>query len=93
MPIQVGSNVRTHSEALRTRMVRVDRGEGVVTKIYPGVSYGVWPAFLVVSWANGQTTDIHVKNVYEIEPICEVDISRCEGLKSLLLPNGDDHAA
>ena len=76
MPFQVGSNVRTRPEALRTRAVRVDRGEGVVTKIYPGASYGVWPAFLVVRWTNGQTTDIHVKNVYEIKPVCEVDISR-----------------
>lgn len=63
---QIGSKVKTHPEALRLRAVRVDRGEGVITKIYPGNSYGTWPAFLVVRWENGQTTDIHAKHVYEL---------------------------
>lgn len=87
--IQVGTRIALQPEAIRIRAIRVDRGAGEVIKIYPGRSYGQWPAFLAVRWENGQTTDIHVKHVYEVEPVCEVDLSRCEGLKSLLLPNGE----
>lgn len=91
--IQVGSKIAVHPEALRIHAVRVDRGAGEVIKIRPGVSYGKWPAFLVVRWESGETTDIHVKHVYEITPVCEIDISRCEGLKSLSLPRqqGGNH--
>lgn len=80
--LQIGSKVRVHPEALRIRAIRVDRGEGIITGIKPGISYGKWPAFLVVHWENGKTTDIHAKHVYEIEPVCEVDISRCAGLRA-----------
>jgi hypothetical protein len=82
--IEVGTKVRVHPEALRCRSVRIDRGMGTITKIHPGSSYGVWPAFLVVRWENGQTTDIHVKNIYVIGQFAEVDISRCPLLQEML---------
>ena len=82
--MKIGSKVVVRYESLRTRKVRVNRGEGRVIGIHPGRNYGKWPAYLIVKWANGQTTDIKVDHVCEIEPITTVDISNCPILQEIL---------